>query len=217
MIAKGISFDDIHSYYDLNLILSEVKIPPAKPKTTYVEVPGADGSIDLTEAHGEVRYSDRECTFIFTMHPLDTSTWEEKQTEVSNLLNGKVFKITLDKDDEFYYQGRCTVNEYASNKRIKQITVAAKVKPYKYKHNLTIVTATLSDTPKTLNILNGRKSVAPTIECSNDNTSIVFGDATYKLNAGTHKILDIRFVEGINNVTVSGSGTVTFSYQEAEL
>lgn len=217
MIAKGISFDDIHSYYDLNLILSEVKIPPAKPKTTYIEVPGADGSIDLTEANGEVRYSDRECTFKFTMHPLDTSTWEEKQTEVSNLLNGRVFKITLDKDDEFHYQGRCTVSEYTSDKNFKQITVAAKVKPYKYKHNLTIVTATLSDTPKTLNILNGRKSIAPTIECSNDNTSIVFGDATYKLNAGTHKILDIRFVEGINNVTVSGNGTVIFRYQEAEL
>ena len=217
MIAKGISFDDTHSYYDLNLILSEMKIPPAKPKTTYIDVPGADGSIDLTEAHGEVRYSDRECTFIFTMHPLDVSTWEEKQTEVSNLLNGRVFKITLDKDDEFYYQGRCTVNEYTSNKRIKQITVAAKVKPYKYKNHLTTVSATLSDTPKTLNILNGRKSVSPNIECSNDNTSIVFGDAAYKLNAGTHKILDIRFVEGINNVTVSGSGTVTFSYQEAEL
>lgn len=217
MIAKGIEFGDTHSYYDLNLILSEVKIPPAKPKTTYIEVPGADGSLDLTEANGEVRYSDRECIFIFTMHPLDTSTWEEKQTEVSNLLNGRVFKITLDKDDEFYYQGRCTVNEYASNKRFNQITVAAKVKPYKYKQNLTKVTATLSNTPKILNILNGRKSVSPSIECSNDNTVIVFGDATYKLNAGTHKILDIRFVEGINKVTVSGQGTITFNYQEAEL
>lgn len=217
MIGKGISFGDTHSYYDLNLILSEVKIPPAKPKTTYVDVPGADGSLDLTEANGEVRYSDRECTFLFTVHPLDSSTWEEKQTEVSNLLNGRDFKITLDKDDEFYYQGRCTVSGYASDKNVKQITVAAKVKPYKYKQNETRVTAALSSTPKTLNILNGRKSVSPTIECSNDNTSIVFGDATFKLNAGTHKILDIRFVEGINNVTVSGSGTVVFCYQEAEL
>lgn len=217
MISNGISFDDTHSYYDLNLILSEVKIPPATPKTTYVEVPGADGSIDLTESHGEVKYSDKECTFKFTVHPLDSSTWEEKQTEVSNLLNGRVFKITLDKDDEFYYQGRCTVKEFTSNKRIKQITVVAKVKPYKYKRNETRVTTALSSTPKTLNILNGRKSVSPTIECSNDNTVIVFGDATFKLNAGTHKILDIRFVEGINLVTVSGSGTVAFCYQEAEL
>lgn len=217
MIGKGISFGDTHSYYDLNLILSEVDIPPAKPKTTYVEVPGADGSVDLTEAHGEVKYSDKECTFTFTVHPLDSSTWEEKQAEVSSLLNGRVFKITLDKDDEFYYQGRCTVKDFKSDKRIKQITVVAKVNPYKYKQNETRVTAALSSTPKTLNILNGRKSVSPTIECSNDNTTIVLGDATFKLNAGTHKILDIRFVEGINQVTVSGSGTVVFCYQEAEL
>lgn len=217
MVSKGILFNDTHSYYDLNLILSAVNIPPAKPKTTYVEVPGADGSLDLTEAHGDVKYSDRECEFIFSVHPLDVPEWEEKKTEVSNLLNGRIFKITLDKDDEFYYQGRCTVSEYTSDKNFKQIVVSARVKPYKYKHNETRVAATLSATPKTLNILNGRKSVSPTIECSNDNTVIAFGDATYKLNAGTHKILDIRFVEGNNIVTVSGSGTVVFSYQEAEL
>lgn len=217
MIAKGISFDETHSYYDLNLILSAVNIPPAKPKTTYVEVPGADGSVDLTEAHGDVKYSDRECEFVFSVHPLDVPYWEEKKTEVSNLLNGKAFKITLDSDDEFYYQGRCTVGSYKSDKNFKQIVVSAKVKPYKYKQHLTIVTTTLSGTPKTLNILNGRKAVSPTIECSNDNTVVSFGDATYKLNAGTHKILDIRFVEGNNIVTVSGSGTIAFRYQEAEL
>ena len=109
MIEKGVLFGNIHSFYDLNLILSAVDIPPAKPKTSYVDVPGADGDVDLTEAHGEVKYSDREITFTFTMNPagdLSESAWTEKKTEVSNELNGRSMKITLDKDDEFYWLGK---------------------------------------------------------------------------------------------------------------
>ena len=68
---KGIQFNDIHSYYDLNLILSVVNIPPAQPKTNYVDLPGGEGSLDLTEALGEVKYNDRDCTFTFTMNPTD--------------------------------------------------------------------------------------------------------------------------------------------------
>ncbi len=217
MIETGIKFGDIHSYDDLNLILSAEDIPPAEPKTSFIDVPGADGSLDMTEAHGEVKYSDRECTFTFTMNPLDSSTWEEKKTEVSNKLNGKVFKITLDKDEDYYYTGRCSVNEFSSDKRIKQIVIAARVHPYKFKQNVTTLNYNLTESQQTINITNARKAVSPTITCTNDNTVIVFGTATFNLSAGTHKVLDIRFVEGNNQLTLSGTGTVTFTFQEADL
>ena len=220
MIRTGIYFGDIHSYFDLNLILSKVDIPPAKPKTSYVDIPGGDGSIDLTEAHGEVKYSDRDCKFTFTMNPADDlseAAFEDKKTEVSNALAGRSFKITLDKDDEFYYQGRCTVDSFASDKRIRQIVVSAKVHPYKFKNNVTVLKFGLSEEPRTVNIMNSRKSVIPIIECTDDNTVLVFGTETFTLKAGTHKILDIQFIEGANQVTISGSGTVTFNYQEGVL
>ena len=217
MIETGVLFNETHSYFDLNLILSAVDIPPAKPKTTFIDVPGADGSVDLTEAHGEVKYSDRECSFTFTMLPTDSSTWEEKKTEVSNLLNGRVFNITLDKDDEYYYSGRCEVKGFEVDKKIRQIVVSAKVKPYKFKQNVTVMKAALTNTPKTVNLMNGRKTVSPSIECTNDDTVVVFGDATFNLSAGKHKVLDIQLVEGNNVVTVSGTGSVTFSYQEGDL
>lgn len=217
MISKGISFDETHSYHDLNLILSVVNIPPAKPKTNYIDIPGADGSLDLTEVHGEIRYSDRECSFTFTMLPTDFSTWEEKQTEVSNLLNGKEVKIVLDKDDEYFYKGRCTVDSYSEKKKIRQIVVKAKVHPYKYKLYETSVSYALTTAAKTIYLTNGRKTVAPTITCTADNTSVSIGGATYKLNAGTHKILDIQLKQGVNQLSVSGSGTITFTYQEGEL
>jgi hypothetical protein len=217
MISKGILFGETHSYYDLNLILSKTEIPPAEPKLNYIDIPGSDGSKDLTEAHGEVKYSDRNCKFTFSLLPSESVSWEEKKTEISNLLNGKSFKITLDKDEDYYYQGRCKVNSYVSNKNLKQVVIDARVQPYKYKQHITVITATLTATPTTLNLINGRKKVSPLIECTDDNTTVIFGDASYKFNTGTHKILDIQLSEGNNAVMVSGTGTITFKYQEGEL
>ena len=134
---KGIWFDGVHSYTDLNLVLSEVNIPPAIPKMTFIDIPGGDGSVDLTEALGEVKYKDREGSFTFTVFPSDD--FEVKKRQVSNLLNGKRCKITVDKDPDYYWIGRCAVDEYASDKNLHQIIVTATVAPYKWKHGETVV------------------------------------------------------------------------------
>ena len=217
MIETGINFGNIHSFYDLNLILSKKDIPPAQAKTEYLEIPGADGELDMTEVHGEVKYSSRECEFTFTVHPSEEKNWEEKKTEVNNKLNGKVFDITLDTDPDYYYKGRCLVTGYEKEGKVKQFIVSAKVEPYKYRQHLSISKHNLAEIPKEIIIISGRKPVSPEITCTDDNTLIVFGGVTYNLSAGTHEILDIRFAEGENILTVSGSGKVTFTFQEGEL
>ena len=222
MIEKGIRFDDIHSYFDLNLILSKCEIPPATPKTTFVDLAGGDGSLDMTEAHGEVKFNDRDgCKFTFTMNPSDDlsdESFEQKKTEVSNALNGKYFeKITLGKDAAYYYTGRCAVDDYLSDKRLRQIIVTARVKPYKLKQDKTIVTHELTAEEQTVIIKNGRKSVVPEITCTDNNVSLKFGEFETTLSAGTHTILDVHFKEGENTLILSGSGAITFTYQEGEL
>jgi hypothetical protein len=217
---KGISFDDIHSYKNLNLVLSSVDIPPAMAKTNYIDIVGGDGSLDLTEVHGEVKYNDRDCKFTFTMHPSDDLTdegFEKKKTEVSNVLNGMQCKIILDKDSDYYYIGRCTVNEYLSDKRIRQIVVNAKVRPYKFKVEETVVEEELTSEFQSLTLSNGRKSVVPKITCSDDNVNIEFNGNSYIFNAGTHTNLDIQLVYGENIVKVKGEGTIEFRYREGDL
>ena len=216
-MKKGIRFGDIHSFDELNLVLAPFTPSPAIPKTNYIEIAGADGSLDLTEAHGEVKYKDREFKFSFTVNPSDAKTFDEKVTEVSNALNGKKCKITFDRDSDYYWIGRCIVDEYAQDRNLKQISVKATVKPYKLKQSETIATYTLSSTEKTVTLTNGRKSVVPEITCTNNNTVLVFGDITKTIGAGTHKFLDIQFKQGANVLKMSGSGTITFKYQEAEL
>lgn len=46
----GVSFGNVHSYDDLELILSSFKITPPKPKTYRINIAAADGDIDITEA-----------------------------------------------------------------------------------------------------------------------------------------------------------------------
>lgn len=212
-MMQGVWFDNLHSYADLNLVLSKVEFPPATPKTNFVEVPGADGSVDQTEALGEVRYKDRKPEFTFTVFPYDD--FEEKKRQVSNLLNGQRKKIALDKDPGYYWTGRCEIDKYATNKKIRQIVISATVAPYKLKDTVTKVTVP-AGTAVVKSLRNSRKSVVPTIVCTAD-TTIIFEGNTFKFGAGTHKNLSIKLVEGDNPVTVTSTGSVEFIYQEGDL
>lgn len=210
---NGISFGDIHSYYDLNLVLSKVEIPPARAKSNFVDIPGGDGSVDLTEALGEVKYKDRECTFTFTAFPDDD--FEEKKREVSNILNGKRCKIVVDKDPDYYWQGRCFVNKYKSDRLAHTIVIQATVSPYKLYHDMTKVIVQAGESVvKKLN--NARKTAIPTIT-NDEEATIVFGENTITLEPGTHRNPNIALVEGENVVHVTSSANVQFVWQEGDL
>lgn len=222
MIEKGILFGNVHSFRDLNLILSKSEIPPAKPKTNFIDVPGADSSLDATEVHGEVKFSDRDgAKFTFTMNPSDDLSnegFERKKTEVSNALNGVYFeRIVQDKDSEYYYSGRCSIDNFLSDKRLRQIVVTARLKPYKMKVDETVVSKVLTSEEREVILTNKRKKVIPFITCTDDNTTIIFEGGTYMFNAGTFRNLGIQLKQGDNFLKVSGTGVVEFRYREGDM
>lgn len=218
MITKGIQFGEIHSFYDLNLVLSSKSIPPASPKTNYVSLPGGDGSLDLTEAHGEIKYNDRDLSFAFTIHPDDKMSFEEKVSFVSNKLNGRYFeRITNDKDPEYYFSGRVSVNEYLQDRSLGQIKISAKVKPYKMRHTETVVSVALTGAEKEITLRNERKPVVPVITCTNHDTTVSYDGKSWTLSAGTHELPSLYVTESGKVVRVSGTGTITFTYREGAL
>lgn len=214
---KGIYFGAIHSYHDLNLILAPFTPTPATPKTNFLSVPGRDGHLDLTEANGEVKFNNREFMFTFTIAPGDDLTFDERVSVVANALNGLHCKITLDRDPDFYWLGRCMVNKYMQDKNIGKITVKASVEPYKLRQSVSVTSFALTDEERTVILWNDRMAAIPVIECTDEGTVVGFGGNVYTLNAGTNKILDIRFVEGDNTLTLSGTGIITFTWQEGAL
>ena len=137
-MAKGTDFGGVHSYWDLNLIQQRVDIQPAEPKLNTVDIPGADGSVDLsTQPAGRIVYRDRVLTWTYALYPGEN--WHLKHRQVSNALNGRRCRITLDDDPDYYYDGRLTVKKYNTDKLLRQITIEAVCAPYILKQQPTVV------------------------------------------------------------------------------
>ena len=217
-MAKGTDFGGVHSSTDLNLIQQKVEIQPAEPKLNLVDVPGADGSKDISELPaGRIVYKDRLLTWTFALYPGEN--WHAKHKQVSNALNGRRCKITLDDDPNYYYFGRLTVKKYNTDRALRQITVEAICNPYLLKQEETRVETAINTTARSISLPNEFKPAIPTITVSGT-TTITWKGATTTLNAGTHRILDIELQAGANTLTAkmtSGSGTMVITYQEGSL
>ena len=212
-MARGTLFGTVHSHRNLHLVQAEVVIEPAKPKTNFIDIPGADGSKDFSESPaGRVVFKTRKITWTFKLYPGDK--WATKYTQVSNAINGKQCRIKMDEDALFYYVGRVSVDKYASDSILHTITVEATCQPYKLRQAETTISDSLTTTNKTLTLIGERMAVVPTITVSAA-TTLTWKGGTYSLSAGTHKVLDIMLVEGSNSLqarTTSGTGTITIKY-----
>ena len=213
---KGIKFDNTHSFDHLSLILTSKTIGQPTVKTEYVEVLGADGQLDLTEAFGDIKYNNRKLTFVFSLSEFNQD-WTTAYSRVLNTLHGRKMKIVLDDEPEYYYLGRVNVSDYASSKRIGSITIEVDAEPYKYKQQLTIVTRTISGT-LTVDFYNSRKNVVPKF-VTNAQVQVVYNNGnTYTISgSGTHIIPNIIFKQGMNTLTFNGTATVAVQYQEGDL
>lgn len=217
-MAKGTDFGGIHSHRDLHLIEQLVDVQPAEPKLNMVDVPGADGSKDLSaQPAGRVVYNDRPIEWTYALYPGDN--WHDKHRQVSNALNGKRCKITLHDDPAYYYIGRLSVKKYETDKLLRQIVIEAICAPYRLKQEITTVTKSIGTEYTSVILHNDRKAVVPTISVDVE-AVILWNDSTYNLNAGDHKLLNVELQEGENNLlakTMSGTGTITLTYQEGAL
>lgn len=211
---KGITFGNLHSYRDLKLVLEKKEIAAPNVKTTKLEIDGVDGFIDYTDFFGDVKYGEAKHVFQFTVL-VPRNDFLSHYSIVKNALHGKKLSIILDDDPGFYYVGRCYVSNFTNEKGIGSISVECECEPYKYKLNKTVVTQALSGT-KVISLTNGRKRAVPTINTTATMT-ITFGGGTWTPSAGTFIIPELELVEGINTVTVTGTGNITFTWQEGEL
>ena len=223
---QGVKFGEYHSYEDFGLILTKKTIGTPTPKTQIIEVPGADGEIDLTEYLGEVKYSNRPLNFEFEIIKKQTD-FVSLFSRIQNCLHGLRKPIILDIDNEFYYIGRITVNEWQSNKNIGKIVIDVDAEPYKYKLNKTVFSVVIGESKQaTINLRNLKKAVTPEITISAETTikyNYDIASGVYQnsdaLSASTWTLPELLLTEGDNIITLEAEkGTViTFTYQEGEL
>ncbi len=123
-------------------------IEKAEVKENYIEIPGINGGLDLTESlTGFPLYNYIEGSFEFNILndrklPILNSngekigekeiSWEVLNRDIRSFLNGKRRFMLLEDDPGWYYEGRFTVGKYDSSEPSNsKITISYKVYPYK--------------------------------------------------------------------------------------
>ena len=209
----GVMFGSKHSYLDWGLLLkSYPEISPPEPKTKYVDIPGTDGELDLTELlTGFVQYKSREISFEFTILR-DRSEWASIYSDIYDHLHGKRMDIILDDDPDYAYRGRISVDGRKDDKRTTEIKLTALVEPYKVKLVKKTVSVDIQGS-RQLMVVGSRKPVVPSFTSSAAIT-MLYNGKEFHLPKGNSQFSDVIIREGNNAFSFVGTGSVSMSYQE---
>lgn len=225
--------DGIDLYSEYGLLLSSKTISPPSPKVITINVPGADGCIDLTEAlNGEPKYNNRNISLTFTKigkSSISLSTYRL----VSNKFHGRICKIVFSDIPGYYYEGRISVKAFDAGGAIGEMKIECDAKPYAlevldstddfiwddFNFDTDVIRGYKNieiDGEKTIDVYGSRKTVCPDIIVSAA-MDVEFEGITYHLQAGTNKVVNIIIGEGANEMKFIGTGTVTIKFRGGAL
>lgn len=210
-----IRFGSQWAHADFGLIVAPYAIPQPEPQTNYVDIPGRDGALDLTEAFGTVRYMDRGIPLIlYVRPPLDSTV-----STFAAAVHGKRMHVIFGRDPTYYYDARMTITEVEKADGYSTIALSCRARPYKLKNLETTVSQSVTGSA-TVTLSNGRMPVVPSVTVTSE-MALAYtlrGQAyTITLATGTHTIPSLVLQEGDTVITVTGTGSITFAYREGAL
>ena len=215
MINDVIFNGEISAFYDWNIILTKSEIEFPAPKTSTVDIKGADGVLDLSEAlTGEVKYSNR--TIDLTFELLDDADYTSLISKIGAYVHGQRITVQLTNDPLYYYTGRAYIDSWECVKRKGKIVITIECEPYKYRIDETIINVDVFNETKTVILTNERQRVYPTLSVQG-NVTMRWNDTEYELSDGVYRLLTFYLVGGDNVVKLSGNGSVKFTYRMGAL
>lgn len=221
----GMKIGEFHSYKDFGLVpTSKPIINLPSPKLEYLDMPGMQGEIDITESlGGEVLYEMRTGSFEFLVS--DPKKWQEVYGKLLSTAHGKNTNIVLDTEKDYVYQGRMWVSEFKSDKNYSLITLDYKLEPYKYSledmkngefiHRIDGIAITSSNTI-TLTF-DSDMTIVPEFHNRTENVlTLNFEEKKFTLPKGMSRFPEVR---GRKNLVLSftGNSTLDISYQRGWL
>lgn len=205
----GVSFGDRHSK-EYEAIMNYARVTPPAIKENYIDIPGGDSSLDLTEAVGGITYGDGTIEFLFTLFDF------KKAEKMKNDLHGRRFQIILDREPDFYFMGRLTCTRQESVGNLWELAFSARVEPYKYEKLETLHTEQITGIPKVIQLLNGRKAVMPVMTVKGE-INLTYEGTRFTMSSGVYQTAEIMLYEGLNRITLSGEGNIQFRYRKGML
>lgn len=231
-MSTGVTFDDrIHTERDWGLKLLSVYIPMPDPKTQILDIPGGDGSIDLTEINGRPAYNDRDgVELAFDLMDGSYENWFLKYSQFAAEVHGRKVKMVLDDDPDHYYMVRLKLDGKKSNPVYGQITFSGTAEPFKYDLTATnepwlwdtfnfetgvireIEEVEITAENNKVTIIGAGIDTPPVFVVSQaDNLKLTYGGRTYTLKVGRNRFPAVRV--GKEDVTLTFSGTGKFEVE----
>jgi phage-related protein len=213
--VSDIRFGTKWAHADYGLIVAPYAIPMPEPQTNFVEIPGRDGALDLSEAFGAVRYADRIIPLtLYVRTPFDAQI-----SEFAADVHGRRMNVIFDRDPTFYYDARVTVEDVERHAGYCELSLECRAKPYKLEHFETTITV-LPTGIASVTLTNTRMPVVPSITVSAEMTlTYTLNEKEYTVNlaAGSHIIPSLVLIEGETTIVINGTGRITFTYQKGAL
>lgn len=140
----SITIGDKNTWDDWHLIPTErPSVAPPGIKTEYIDIPGADGSLDYSEALSGIKKTNREGSWQFIVandnisiigvKSVGQQKWYDVYSAILSYIQGKKFHVILDDDPEYFYIGRLYLEEWSSGDQMySTITINYNFEPYKY-------------------------------------------------------------------------------------
>ena len=200
---------------DYGLIVAPYAIPMPEPQTSFVEIPGRDGALDLSEAFGTVRYADRIIPLtLYARAPFDATV-----SAFAADVHGRRMNVIFDRDPAYYCDARVTLEDVERHAGYCELSIKCRAKPYKMEHFETTMTV-LPTGSATVTLTNTRMPVVPMISVSAEMTlAFTIGGLVYTINltAGTHVVPSLVLTEGDTEIGITGTGSITFTYRKGAL
>ncbi len=233
-MGSGVTFaDKIHTERDWGLKLLSIYIPMPKPKTQLVDIPGGDGSIDLTELNGRPAYNDRDgIELVFDIMDGDYKTWYLKYSEFADSVHGKKAKMVIDDEPDHYYMVRLELDGKKTNPVYGTITMSGSAEPFKYdllasnepwqwdSFNFqtgvirTLMDIEITSANKKVTILGAGIDNPPVFVVTQaDNLKLTYEGRTYTLKVGRNRFPAVRVGKEDVTLTFSGTGKLSVEYR----
>lgn len=208
-------------------------------ETTYIRVPGRAGLIDATEAiSGRRIYKKRQLEFELG-GIRERLNWDSVISGFRNNIDGRVCRLTLDNDKNYYWRGRVFVKGFDRFRDLGTFTLSVPTAdPYKYSKTsssepwlwdpfnfetdmVTYIGAITVSGTESVTIPHGHMATSPELvlsELGSATFTVTVNGVSYPLSVGTNRIPSI-IIGGDDDVvlTFTGSGKIQIVYRSGSL
>ena len=122
----------------------------------------------------------------------------------------------VEREKEYCYDGRISAGRISQEGRIFEMSLSARIKPYKYEKKEIVHEERLDGRTKEILLENDAMPAMPRIKVDGEVT-LLYDGIGYRMVTGEYQVPEITLYAGINRLRLSGKGTVVLTYRKGRL